>query len=102
MAGQLRKDDVGSIIRVRVVENGLPFDASSALVKTYKLKRPSGSVMTVPVSFESDGVNGTFVYVTVENDLSESGPWSGQVFMEFTTGKWHTDHFNFNVGENIE
>jgi hypothetical protein len=102
MAGQLRKDDIGSIIRVRVREEGLPFNAAAATTKTLKLKKPSGRVVARPAEFETNGTDGVFTYTTVEDDLDESGPWSGQIFMEFPTGQWHTDAFNFHVGENLE
>jgi hypothetical protein len=102
MAGQLRKDDVGSIIRVRVQENNKPLDASNASVKTMKLQRPSGSVIEGDATFETDGRDGVIVYQTVDGDLSESGPWGGQVYLEFgAAGQWHTEPFNFVVGDNL-
>jgi hypothetical protein len=101
MAGQLRKDDVGSIIRVRVIENNKPLDASTATVKTMKLQRPSGSVIEAAATFETDGKDGIIVYQTVEGDLTESGPWTGQVFLQSTGGHWHTEPFNFVVGDNL-
>jgi hypothetical protein len=101
MAGQLRQWDIGSIIRVKVIENGAVFNASGATDYTLKLKRPSGYVLEVPAKFETNGADGVFTYETVEGDLSETGPWSGQVFMKFETGSWHTDLFNFTVGENL-
>lgn len=102
MAGRLRRFDIGSIIRVTVKENGTAFDASAASGKTMKLQKPSGAVLEVPAKFQSDGKDGVVTYTTAENDLSESGPWIGQVFLDFTaTQKWHTDTFSFSVANNV-
>lgn len=102
MAGQLRIGDIGTVIRIRVKENGLPFNASSATLKTLKLRKPSGIVISRATSFETTGVDGVLVYTTVLNDLDQSGPWTGQIYLEMPAGKWHTDPFNFMVGENVD
>lgn len=102
MAGQMRRLDVGSVIRVTVIENGAIFNASGAIVKTMKLKKPSGEVEEHPAEFQTDGSNGIVQYVTVENDLDEAGPWTGQVFLEFSDqAMWHCEPFNFTVGDNL-
>ena len=102
MAGQLRKYDIGSVIRVTVKENGQIFDASGAVVKMMKLRKPSGDVLEVPADFQTDGSNGILQYVTVEDDLGETGPWTGQVFLEFAANAaWHTEPWSFTVGGNL-
>lgn len=102
MAGQMRQFDIGSVIRVTVKENGAIFNASGAIGKTMKLKKPSGVVEERPAEFQTDGSNGIVQYTTVENDLNEVGPWTGQVFLDFAASqKWHTEPFNFTVGENL-
>ena len=98
----MHKFDVGSVIRVTVKENGAIFNASGAIIKTMKLRKPSGAVAEHPAEFQTDGSNGVVQYTTVLNDLDESGPWSGQVFLDFAEGaKWHTELFNFTVGSNL-
>lgn len=99
MAGQLRKGDVGSVIRVSVKENLLPFDAQSSTVKTLKLKKPDGTVLSKTAVAETNGADGVFLYTTVAGDLDQIGPWTGQLYFEFSGGKWHTEPFNFGVGE---
>ena len=101
MAGQMRVGDIGTVIRISVKENGLPFNASSATVKTLKLMKPSGVVVARATTFESNGADGVLRYATVLADLDESGPWTGQVYLELPIGKWHTNPFNFVVGENL-
>lgn len=101
MAGQLRKDDVASVIRISVKENGVPFDASTATVKTLRLTKPSGAVIDRVAVFETTGIDGVLTYAVIAGDLSESGPWSGQLTLTMPTGLWHTDPFNFVVGDNL-
>lgn len=101
MAGQLRKNDEGSVLRISVKENGAPFNAGSATTKTLKLAKPSGTVVERTPVFETTGVDGVLLYTTIAGDLDESGPWTGQLHLEFVGGKWHTDQFNFVVGENL-
>jgi hypothetical protein len=41
-------------------------------------------------------------YTTVENDLDEAGPWTGQVYLDFApNARWHSEPWNFTVGENL-
>jgi BppU N-terminal domain len=101
MAGTLRQYDIGSVIRVMVRENGSVFNASAATTKTLKLQKPSGEVAEVAAIFQTDGSNGVLQYTTIANDLDETGPWTGQLFLAFPSGSWHTEPFNFNVGSNL-
>jgi len=102
MAGQLRKYDIGSLIRCTVKENGAIFNASAAIGKTMKLLKPSGAVLERPAEFATDGSDGVLQYTTVADDLDESGPWTGQVFLDFAANaRWHTEPWNFTVGDNL-
>lgn len=98
MAGQLRRGDVGSVIRIAVKENGTTFDISAATLKQLKVKHPDGTGSTWVPSFESGGADGVLVYATLAADLDQAGPWTGQVYLEFVGGKWHTEPFSFTVG----
>jgi hypothetical protein len=101
VAGQLRKGDVGSILRITVKEAGLPFNASQATAKTLKFKKPSGVIHTVVPAFETTGQDGVLVYTTVAGDLDQSGPWTAQVYLAFADGQWHTEPFSVVVGESL-
>ena len=101
MAGQMRQYDIGSVIRVTVKENGKPFNATGA-TSTFKLRKPSGAVAQRTGVFQTNGADGIVQYTTVADDLDEAGPWTGQIFLDFAVNaQWHTEPFNFTVGENL-
>jgi BppU N-terminal domain len=103
MAKQLRVDQVGATLRIRITENGAPVDISNATVHTIRLKKPSGEVIERTVSFVTNGQDGNVEYVTADGDIDESGPWQGQVHIEVGSAQaWSTDFFSFNVAENLE
>jgi hypothetical protein len=101
MANQLRQGAVGAVIRVRLFENGAALPASTATVKTLKFQKPSGTVISRPAVFETDGSDGRFLYTTVDGDLDESGPWVGQMFLELASGKFPSEEFSFNIAGNL-
>lgn len=102
------KNDIGARIVVRVRRrDGSVYSVSSANPRTLKLTSPSGVEKTFPLAFATApfgnglGTDGNVEYVTqAEGDLSESGPWKGQCFFDFSaTDKRHTQPFVFHVGE---
>ncbi len=99
---QPRKGDYGSVLRIKVKQqDGNPFNASGMTTKTLKLRPPSGTVIERVASFESTGVDGIFRYTWADGDLSESGPWAGQLLMVGPSSRFHTDEFSIVVGENL-
>lgn len=51
----------------------------------YKIKKPSGTVMTKPCIPE-DEANGIIYYDTVADDLDEAGPYLIQIDVRFSSG----------------
>lgn len=98
---QLRVGDVGTTIRLTIKEAGSPLDISTATVKTFKLRKPSGVVVALPASFTGTGSDGKLEYVTATADIDASGPWMGQAYIEMGALKFHTTPFSFQVGENL-
>ncbi len=52
---------------------------------TYKIKKPSGIVVTKPCTPE-DETEGIIYYDTVVNDLDEAGPYLIQIDVKFNSG----------------
>ena len=80
MAFQLQVGNVGSLIRMTVVDqDGEPVDVSAATLTLY-LRRPDDSVLVKTPTLTSGGVDGRIQYATVANDLIKpGGPYSLQV-----------------------
>jgi len=89
--------DVGTVIRVTVVENGEPLDISDATLKEYRLRKPDASVVTKDPAFTTDGTDGKLEYTVVDGDLDQSGLWSLLVYLEFGTNHWYTKKLSFVV-----
>ena len=99
MAETMRYGDEGTVIRVTVTEGGAAFDCSTATVKVLRFRKPDGSVASVTASFYTNGTDGIVQYTTTTGDLDQVGKWTGQVYLELPSGKWHTDTFTVTVGE---
>lgn len=51
----------------------------------YKIKKPSGSIITKPCEVE-DEANGIVYYDTIDGDFDEAGPYLIQINVIFTSG----------------
>lgn len=94
--------DIGTIFEETLTdENGAAVDVSSASVKNFFFQKPDGTVTTKPTSFSSDGKDGKMRYVTVANDLDQSGTWKVQGYVELSSGKWRSSIKTFVVHSNL-
>lgn len=93
----VHKNDVGTVFRLTIYENGAAMDISAATVKQIKFQKPSGTVVAQSGTFTTDGTNGQLEYTSVTSDLNEKGAWKLQVYLEIGGGKWHTDFASFTV-----
>jgi hypothetical protein len=94
--------DAGVSIGIRVVENGVPVDISSATLMRIYLKSPDGdTVKCMTAGFKTDGSDGILEYVTVAVDLDEPGEWTIQGFVEFGVYSLWTDMGKFLVECNV-
>ena len=96
---ELQKNAIGTIIRRTVKEDNVVVNLASSSVRQLKFRKPNGAVIIKTAVFTTDGVNGQLEYVTVANDLDQVGTWHGQVYLEFSNGKWHSSSFHFEVNQ---
>ena len=102
MASQeIHVGDVGTILERTVTDGGVAVDISTASVRQFILRKPSGAAATKTAAFSTDGSDGKLRYVTVADDLDQAGQWSLQVYLEMTAGKWHSDVAVFDVYPNL-
>lgn len=94
--------DVGTAIFLYFTEDAVPFDISLATTKELLFQKKNRETFKKDGTFVTDGSDGGIVYVTEdETILDVAGEWKVQGYIELPSGKWHSDIFTFNVGENI-
>ena len=94
----IRKDDIGTILRLTINDDGSPVDVSSAVTtKNILLKKPSGSVVTKAASFTTDGTDGQIQYVTLISEIDEVGVWQAQAHVVITAGTFRSTIERFTV-----
>jgi hypothetical protein len=98
---KLRLGDVGTVFRIRVVEDDLPVDLQSCTVKQILLKKPDGTYLTKTASFYTNGLDGYIQYTSIDGDIDQTGIWKIQGYVEFTNQGWHTTIDSFLVQTNI-
>jgi len=99
----IQRYDIGTVLRFTITENDVPTDVSGVISIILKLRKPrTREVISRTMSFTTDGTDGKVEYTTVENDLDERGTYSAQVFLEFSSGSWHTERVKIHVSDNVD
>ena len=94
-------DDIGTIFRLGIREDGTEADVSAATTKQILFLKPDGSTLTKTATFTSDGTDGKIEYATIANDLDTEGEWQVQAFVILPTGQWSSTRRRFRVKSNI-
>lgn len=98
---EIRQNDIGTIFRITLKDNGVIADVSSATVKQIKLQDEDGVTITRTANFYSDGTDGIVQYTTIDGDLDSTGMWKIQVYIEMPDWIGHSSHSNFRVRSNL-
>src|SRR6476661_9991439 len=97
--GDVHVGDVGTTYKARIVDDGTPFDPTTATVKKLIFKTPDGVVTrdAIVTSAAVDGVDQWYLlYIVIAADITDGlhktpGTYSWQGYLEFGTGeKYHT------------
>lgn len=78
-------------------EQGVPIDVSAAAVRTIRLRKPAGTVLSKTAVNDTTGTNGLIRYDTIAGDLDAAGWWSIQGYVEVAAGKWSSMETRFWV-----
>ncbi len=103
-ANEIHQNDIGTQFDVTVYDNTSVLNISSASVRQLEFTKPSRTKVTVTASFSgsSAGSDGKLSYITAaSNFLDEIGDWQMQVYLEMSTGIWHSDVSTFYVHRNL-
>lgn len=93
--------DIGTIFRTTVKEDGTAVDISTATTKQIIFQPPSGVAVAQTAVFFTDGSDGIMQYVTVADDLNIGGIWRLQGFVVLPTWQGHGDQVEFKVYDNL-
>lgn len=96
--------DTGTKIKLTIQRNSAAVDMSAWSFDSMQIRfeKPDGTLLSKDAAFDTDGSNGIIVVTTVDGDLSLTGRWKMQGYMDVTApegevGTWHTDVVKFSV-----
>ena len=90
-------NDIGTVFRTTVKEDGVAADISAATTKTIIFQPPSGISVTQTAVLYTDGTDGIMQYVSVADDLNVGGTWKLQGYVALPTWQGHGDQVEFKV-----
>jgi len=99
---ELHVDDVGTEIRLTLLDDGVPVDLTGASELTILLRKPSGTVVAKTASVVGEPANGVIHCYTATEDLDEAGLYEIQT--RIAVGSWsgHSDIRRVRVYANVE
>ncbi len=101
MANVIHKGDIGVILEITIMDDGVARDISNQTALAVKLTDPSGNVSSKTGVLVS-GTGGKLKYVTILDDLDETGWWLIQALVtESSSPIFHTDIGTFEVKANL-
>ena len=106
MTADLHVDDIGTGLRFTIKENNVALDLPNAGIAeddiVLHLQKKDKTVIFRPVEYATDGKDGKVIYFTQAGDIDQKGKWSGQVYLESTSGSWHTSKVTIEVDDNLD
>jgi hypothetical protein len=98
---EIHLGDVGTTFVLIVKDNGIVVDLSSNTGLTMYFRPVAGALLTRNAVLSTDGYDGKMQYTTVAGDLSVSGLWEIQGYIQFGSNSWKTEVKQFQVYTNI-
>ena len=94
-------NDIGTVLTITIQEAGVAVNISTATVKTIKIHKPTGTILSKTGVFTTTGADGKIYYTIIAADLDEVGSYLVQAYIEMPTGKWYSSIGEFAVFANI-
>jgi len=82
----IRLNDVGAVLRLRIKENGVAVDVSTATTFEILLNPPKGLSRRKAATFTTDGTDGVIQYTLQAGDANVVGEWSVQARVVLPSG----------------
>lgn len=99
---EIHVGDIGTRFEVTLKDGDTVLDISAASKMQIWFGRPTSNALKKDANFVTGGTDGKLEYYSVADDLNEAGEWFIQAYVEFGSGKWHSDAIPFDVHENVD
>lgn len=100
-ANEIHLGDIGTVLTVTLKDGDDIVDISSATTKQFILEKPSGTTLTKPTDFVTDGTDGKEKYTIIAGDLDEVGLWQIQPYTILPNWTGRSDIGTFMVHPNL-
>lgn len=97
----IHENDIGTKLLIKVVDDGQVVDLSVATTLVIFIRKPNGTVLTLPAELETDGEDGLMYYITVAGDIDEAGSYKIQGRVTLPNGIFYTTVDTFMVHCNL-
>ena len=103
MASEIHVDDIGTQLKITVLDGSSTVDLDSATLRQVELKKPDDTSVTRTASVFGDGSgsSGVMYYDTVAGDFDQTGHYKLQGKVSLTSGTYYTDIYTFKVHCNL-
>lgn len=101
-AREIHKYDIGTAFEVTLKDGDNTLNLVTSSVKEIHFQKPDGTVVEKTAQFRTDGSDGIIVYITVADDLDQTGSWKIQAKVTLPTGTWSSDIEKFKVYDNLK
>jgi|SRR3990172_3647965 len=93
--------DEGTIIKFTIKEQGVPIDLTDAELIELLFQKKDRTTFVRDALVYGDPTLGIAYCLSLEGEFDQKGDWKAQVYIEYSSGKWHTAVAEFKVEENI-
>ena len=103
MASEIHVDDIGTQLKITVLDGSSTVDLDSATLRQVELKKPDDTSVTRTASVfgGGSGSSGVMYYDTVAGDFDQTGHYKLQGKVSLTSGTYYTDIYTFKVHCNL-
>jgi len=104
MTADLHVDDIGTMLRFTIKENNAAVDLSGSdfVSATLHLQKKDKTIVYFPMTFWTDGKDGKVKVVTQQGNVDQKGTWKAQIYVQMTSGSWHTSIVDLTVEANLD
>jgi hypothetical protein len=101
MNSYIHENDIGTKLLIKVTDDGKIVNLENATTLVILVKKPDGTLLTLPAELETDGKDGKMYYITVAGDIDVAGNYKIQGRVTLPNGIFYTTVDTFIVHCNL-